>query len=182
MSWQLILHVCLWGLWCLMCHVLWCPLWRGCQCMYVCIWWRVYVCVSEKEGPCKDVWLVCVFFSFSPKSLTSFLPLSAAGISILLTRLEHFSPSYSPLLPFLFFPVYSSSLLSGGWAVSLSICCAPRGKLGLHFMQTYILQSLATYFTLTLGFIQFNSCFGFGNAYCCLLLSRWPPDSLQHCD
>lgn len=65
------------------------------MCVHVCAW------VCEKEGPCEAVRCLCLSFLLTP-----FPPLSAAGISISLTRLEHFSCSPrvlllpSPLSPF----------------------------------------------------------------------------------
>ena len=135
-SWQLILHVCLWGLWCLMCHVLWCPLWKECQSMCVCSWpVCVCVCAWSKRNLVRR-FEGCVALSFSPKTLTPF-PLFLQQVSqsdshdrsicllLLLSSLQPFS--FSPrllLLPPSSLPL--SSLVHG--LVLLSICCLPGEK------------------------------------------------------
>ncbi len=66
-----------------------------CACVCVC----VCVCVKKRDPACVS--------PFSPETLTLFLPLSVAGISISLARLEYLSPSHSYPSGF----SYSSSLL-----------------------------------------------------------------------
>lgn len=111
----------------------------------------MYVCVCVwKIGPCGEA-CICV-------SLSSLLPFHLA--------LRQVSQSHS--------------LLFGAWQVLLSICWVPKGKLSSQVIQTYILQSLATYFTLSLGFILFRSCF-----WVCVMLSatsysHWPHFSCPH--
>lgn len=133
--------------------------------MYVC----VCVCAQKSERERGILWGGLVFASLF---FHRFLQQVSQSISqdcniFLLSHSPTQSFSYSPCL--LLLPL--SILLCGGWAVFLSICCVPKGRLGLLFRQTYILRSLAIYFTLTLGFMLFNSCCRFGNAYCCLFLA-----------
>lgn len=157
-GWQLIFSVCLGELWRLMRLM---PSAEGLL-RHVCVH-MVFVCKNNGDE------VLCL--SFSPFSFTLLLQQVSQSHS------QDWNICSPPARSAFFFsPICSSSLsprisLVDGAAL-LSICCVPRGKLRLHFMQTYILQSLATYFTLTLGFISLNSCFGFGRAHCCCFLSH----------
>lgn len=121
---------------------------------------RVSERVVKKKRPCEGGGRVCVCARVFLPSLPPLPLLSpAAGVSISLTGLEYFfffsPPPHLPHPPFIFLVRGKCCLLFVG---------SPWGEKtppGSQVIQTHILQSLATYFTLSLGFSLCRSCFGF---------------------
>lgn len=140
-------------------------------------------CVSHFMMPSVESLCVSVWKRDLEMGSDSCLPLSSSLLFYIF--LQQLSPSHSQAwssFNFLTSLAPSPSLLFGSLHVSLHICCVPAGKFSSHVIKTYIPQTLATYFTVTLGFTLFSSCFGFGYVYCCLLFSKRTPVSFQYWD